>query len=208
MEERGGSSSRGEAYWSPMHNFVGSRPMGDIHPPHRMLRCHDCYSVLDHDDPDIITTLHRGHDGDHLSFCDEACLYDFQRRALNGHMSQHNRLYDTYHQAVRAEAIEATRIYDNDNNVPPPPDPLLVLHPTKEEVSQHDVPVIDDDSTTPTCVVCTVNKPVCIVWPCRHMCMCCECARKLCNDGAAKVGAVKCPVCSSVEVLAIQRVFL
>ena len=70
------------------------------------------------------------------------------------------------------------------------PEPQYVEGPTEAELS-HDV---EGDG----CVVCLSNHPICIVWPCRHACLCAKCARTLCfgqNGDPQEVGTVNCPKC-------------
>lgn len=59
---------------------------------------------------------------------------------------------------------------------------------------------------TPACVICTVNAPCCIILPCMHKSLCCECGRKLTSDGTKYSGEVKCPICQTV-VHKIGKVF-
>lgn len=70
------------------------------------------------------------------------------------------------------------------------PEPQYVEGPTEAELA-HD---LEGDG----CVVCLSNRPICIVWPCRHACLCAKCARTLCfgqNGDPQEVGTVKCPKC-------------
>lgn len=70
------------------------------------------------------------------------------------------------------------------------PETQYVEGPTEAELS-HDV---EGDG----CVVCLSNRSICIVWPCRHVCLCVKCARTLCfgqNGDPQEVGTVKCPKC-------------
>ena len=80
---------------------------------------------------------------------------------------------------------------DGDNNFGKSvPEPQYVEGPAEAELS-HDV---EGDG----CVVCLSNRPICIVWPCRHACLCVKCARTLCfgqNGDPQEVGTVKCPKC-------------
>lgn len=58
----------------------------------------------------------------------------------------------------------------------------------------------------PSCVICTSNVPACVIMPCMHKSLCCECARSLASQGTKKRGQVKCPVCRA-EVEKIKKVF-
>lgn len=83
-------------------------------------------------------------------------------------------------------------------------DPLFTECPLSTD---EDVIVPDDaPEDTPTCVVCTTNKPICVIIPCMHKNICCSCARILCADGTKERGQVKCPMCQA-EVHKIGKVF-
>lgn len=70
-----------------------------------------------------------------------------------------------------------------------------------------DTEVPDDaEPGTPTCVICTVNVPCCIIVPCMHKSVCCECSCKLAENGMKRQGEVKCPLCK-VEVEKFAKVF-
>lgn len=72
-----------------------------------------------------------------------------------------------------------------------------------------DVDVVLAENTadnTPACVICTTNVPCCIILPCMHKSLCCECGRKLTADGTKQSGEVKCPICQTV-VHKIGKVF-
>lgn len=72
--------------------------------------------------------------------------------------------------------------------------------------TDQDEAVPDDDDDSPACVVCTTNKPVCVVMPCMHKSVCCACARVLCSDGTKERGQVKCPICQA-EVHKIAKIY-
>lgn len=57
-----------------------------------------------------------------------------------------------------------------------------------------------------SCVICTANVPACVIMPCMHKSLCCECARSLASQGTKKRGQVNCPVCRA-EVEKIKKVF-
>jgi len=71
--------------------------------------------------------------------------------------------------------------------------------------TEHDEEASDDES----CCICLTNKPICIVLPCTHVCMCVGCARTLCfegeNDAPKERGTVSCPKCRDT-VKKIKRV--
>jgi hypothetical protein len=83
-----------------------------------------------------------------------------------------------------------------------------VVVPTAEEAVKHDMDAAEDAEDGATCMNCLVKRPNCIVMPCRHMCLCCGCARLLGKNGDATRGTVKCISCQSTNVKSIQRVFL
>jgi len=60
----------------------------------------------------------------------------------------------------------------------------------------------DFESQKDCCCICLSNKALCIVLPCRHVCLCVSCARILCfegDDAAPKErGRVKCPKCRAI----------
>ena len=60
----------------------------------------------------------------------------------------------------------------------------------------------DIESQKDCCCICLSNKALCIVLPCRHVCLCVSCARILCfegDDAAPKErGRVKCPKCRAI----------
>jgi hypothetical protein len=62
------------------------------------------------------------------------------------------------------------------------------------------------DDEAPSCAICTVNIPICVILPCMHKTICCDCGRKLTDDGFKKRGEVKCPICQA-EVHKIAKVF-
>jgi hypothetical protein len=68
--------------------------------------------------------------------------------------------------------------------------------------------VVPDDAPdgTPACVVCTAKAPCCVMLPCMHKSLCCECGRKLAAEGTKQRGEVKCPLCQGV-VERIAKVF-
>jgi hypothetical protein len=78
----------------------------------------------------------------------------------------------------------------------------FVEGPTNSELV-HDKELNDNESGG--CVVCLTNAANCIVWPCRHACVCVKCARMLCffhvNDDPTEpetlreIGKVSCPTC-------------
>jgi hypothetical protein len=74
-------------------------------------------------------------------------------------------------------------------------------------VTDEDVPVPDDaPDDALSCVICTVNNPICVIIPCMHKNVCCACARILCADGTKERGQVKCPMCQA-EVHKIAKVY-
>jgi hypothetical protein len=78
----------------------------------------------------------------------------------------------------------------------------FVEGPTNSELV-HDKELKDGDERG--CVVCLTKVANCIVWPCRHACVCVKCARALCffhvNDDPTEpetlreIGKVSCPTC-------------
>lgn len=64
----------------------------------------------------------------------------------------------------------------------------------------------EEEEGAPSCVICTVNIPICVILPCMHKIICCDCGRKLTADGMKKRGDVKCPICQA-EVHKIAKVF-
>ncbi len=56
--------------------------------------------------------------------------------------------------------------------------------PTEEEAEKHD---IESDDPNNVCITCLENKPICVIIPCMHAIMCCECART--------VAPTLCPKC-------------
>ena len=60
------------------------------------------------------------------------------------------------------------------------------------------------------CCVCLTNRPICIVLPCAHACMCVSCARTVCFSGEDAAprerGSVKCPKCRNV-VKQVKRIY-
>ena len=57
-----------------------------------------------------------------------------------------------------------------------------------------------------SCVICTANVPICVIMPCMHKVICCDCGRKLTADGTKERGEVECPICKA-EVHRIAKVF-
>lgn len=73
-----------------------------------------------------------------------------------------------------------------------------------------DVEYDEENEKGTRCAVCLSNVVNTIALPCKHMCVCCTCARALCYGGAKnelyKVGAVKCPECREA-VQSIEKTF-
>jgi hypothetical protein len=78
----------------------------------------------------------------------------------------------------------------------PAEETLYVEVPTEAEAKTHDREASDDEAAA--CCICTANVLVCAVFPCRHRCLCCACARELGADGTKERGQVVCPLCQSV----------
>lgn len=59
------------------------------------------------------------------------------------------------------------------------------------------------------CVICMTNAIICIVWPCRHACLCVKCSRTLCfgpDEGLKEQSEVACPKCRG-QVEKILRIY-
>jgi hypothetical protein len=72
-------------------------------------------------------------------------------------------------------------------------EPKFVQGPPPSDL-EHDKPANNDNE----CLVCLERAKACICWPCRHVCLCVQCARTLCfgeDDAPKKVGQVTCPEC-------------
>ncbi len=88
----------------------------------------------------------------------------------------------------------------------PPPEKKkdkFILVPTIDEVTKHDRSAEGDP-----CCLCLENAPVCVILPCMHQCVCCECARLLGKNGNAGRGTVTCPKCRAAKIKAIKYVFV
>uniref|UniRef100_N1QTZ8 Putative E3 ubiquitin-protein ligase MGRN1 n=1 Tax=Aegilops tauschii TaxID=37682 RepID=N1QTZ8_AEGTA len=57
------------------------------------------------------------------------------------------------------------------------------------QVPNVDVPDADDDGMGKECVICKIGPRDTVVFPCRHLCMCSECAQAL------RFQSNKCPIC-------------
>lgn len=81
--------------------------------------------------------------------------------------------------------------------------------PDKSEL-QHDKEVPENDDNSSVCAICITNKPITIVNPCNHICLCVECARNLAIDSNTKQvknrGQVECPICKT-SIKKISRVY-
>lgn len=113
--------------------------------------------------------------------------------------------------ALMAATLKATIVHDDDDDEP---------KVTKKEKKEADLIFVecplptDLDTTlpedapdgTPACVVCTAKAPCCVMLPCMHKSLCCECGRKLAAEGTKQRGEVKCPLCQGV-VERIAKVF-
>jgi len=52
----------------------------------------------------------------------------------------------------------------------------------------------DDDNST-ECIICMTNDREVALLPCRHMCMCAECARIMMSPNNPSTSRAKCPIC-------------
>lgn len=71
-------------------------------------------------------------------------------------------------------------------------------HPGIEEIEFDKEP----PNNGPTCVICYVNTPCCVILPCMHLCVCISCSVELAKDNKWE-----CPICKE-EIDAIRRVFM
>jgi hypothetical protein len=71
-------------------------------------------------------------------------------------------------------------------------------HVPSEEDEQRDSTT---DDRVSQCSVCTVNRSVCLMQPCAHLCMCVKCTRM-----AFKDKPYKCPICR-IDVEDIKIVY-
>ena len=64
---------------------------------------------------------------------------------------------------------------------------------------KHDVTAADDAKPEDTCLFCMSQVSCCIVLPCRHLCLCIACTRRMVfgenGDEIKERGMVKCPQC-------------
>lgn len=74
-------------------------------------------------------------------------------------------------------------------------DPIHLKYPTKEEV-KYDEPVEEKDVEN-ACVICMESKRKCVIYPCKHFCLCIAC-----SNNELKL----CPVCR-IEINNIERLF-
>ncbi len=90
-------------------------------------------------------------------------------------------------------SLNAPRVDNSiqNNNVACSPAPMVYEQqkgklevPTEEEAEKHD---IESDDPNNVCITCLENKPICVIIPCMHAIMCCECART--------VAPTLCPKC-------------
>lgn len=70
-------------------------------------------------------------------------------------------------------------------------------YPTKEE-AKHDQKVKDGDDDS-ACVICLENKKICVIRPCKHLCLCATCS-------SAEKALEQCPVCR-VSITCIERLY-
>lgn len=77
-----------------------------------------------------------------------------------------------------------------------------ILKFPEESELQHDKEELEEDKEK--CVVCLTNKPICIAYPCNHVCACVFCAITLCKG--KKRGEVTCPKCRE-NIKSLTRTF-
>lgn len=90
-------------------------------------------------------------------------------------------------------------------------DQEYVVGPTKQQADEDRQYDEDrEDNPEKRCGICLDNVSNTITMPCKHVCMCCTCARSLCfgpQNELFKVGAVKCPECRE-HVVSIEKFFV
>lgn len=99
--------------------------------------------------------------------------------------------------------------------VPPPPRRLVLQFRRMQVPSiqdlQHDVALEEDDTTSPACIICRENVPICVALPCLHMSYCVACARLLSVNQATgdpqRVNSVECAKCRQ-PCTDMRRVFV
>ena len=80
----------------------------------------------------------------------------------------------------------------------------LIIVPSDDDI-QHDVEIPDDASeNTPGCVICMINKPICVITPCMHCSTCISCSIQLTKG--KNQGEVKCPTCNC-GIKKIKRIY-
>lgn len=77
----------------------------------------------------------------------------------------------------------------------------LLKYPKEYEL-EHDKE--EQDEAKEKCVICLTNKPICICYPCNHVCVCVFCARTMCEN--KKRGEVTCPKCRE-QIKSLNRIF-
>ena len=76
--------------------------------------------------------------------------------------------------------------------------------PTEKDI-ENDIELAENYDGYGACIVCSNNRPVCIIMPCMHLCLCSACGKKICNKESNKQNNRTCPICrGSIE--AIRRV--
>ncbi len=85
--------------------------------------------------------------------------------------------------------------------------PTGTIVPDVDEL-KHDKFAPDDAADEDACLACLTAVPNCNILPCRHMVLCCACARAVGQNGDALRGTIQCPKCRDTNVKSIQRVFL
>ncbi len=96
--------------------------------------------------------------------------------------------------------FDGIAVGDDDSEAKPKKEKILKF-PEESEL-EHDKEELEEDKEK--CVVCLTNKPICIAYPCNHVCACVFCAITLCKG--KKRGEVTCPKCRE-NIKSLTRTF-
>lgn len=134
-------------------------------------------------------------------------------RVVNSVSEQHNLPITTYYGANGEMFIKRKKKQDpqKKRKRPGDDDQEYVTGPTKQQADE-DKQYDEDKEDNPEkrCGICLDNICNTITMPCKHVCLCCTCARQLCfgpQNELFKVGAVKCPECRE-HVTSIEKFFV